>query len=152
MKPLFRVLDCEQPNEAGLSRSHCLSSPIVTPCGDDYRCEMMYAYAFYKHVVSFAGDNPLTACFVAKELNIVESDPLILTKVNNEWIWQSADESVQMPFDASRKAIKAVADDWNLCLTGAAIEHVRVTHPKELAQLIAFVDVSRCQFRHSVTQ
>ena len=49
------------------------------------------------------GDNPLTACHVARELRFTKSKTtLILTeKSNNVWGWESVNEEIWIPIDVS---------------------------------------------------
>ena len=67
------------------------------------------------------GDNPLTACHVAKELKFLrKTDVLVLTEMNSkisQWEWQSVDESISMPLDAQRPVAKLI-EQYDLCITG----------------------------------
>ena len=49
------------------------------------------------------GDNPLTACHVARELRFTKSKTtLILTqKPSGEWGWESVNEEIWIPIDVS---------------------------------------------------
>ena len=55
------------------------------------------------HVAMITGDNPLTACHVARELRFTKSKTtLILTeKSNNVWGWESVNEEIWIPIDVS---------------------------------------------------
>ena len=55
------------------------------------------------HVAMITGDNPLTACHVARELRFTKSkSTLILTgKSSNEWGWESVNEEIWIPIEVS---------------------------------------------------
>ena len=55
------------------------------------------------HVAMITGDNPLTACHVARELRFTKSKTtLILTeKSTNVWGWESVNEEIWIPIDVS---------------------------------------------------
>ena len=79
------------------------------------------------------GDNALTACHVARQLRFCRtSTTLILTSVSNttnnmnssssKWVWQSVDESVQLPLRGpdtlSKKQWREFINSYDMCLTG----------------------------------
>ena len=50
------------------------------------------------HVMMITGDNPLTACHVARQLRFCRtSTTLILTRLETDWAWQSVDLSLTVP-------------------------------------------------------
>ena len=62
------------------------------------------------------GDNPLTACHVAKELKISQQKLLVLTETEERgWVWQSVGgtNSAAMETNPSELGSK-----YDLCLTG----------------------------------
>jgi manganese-transporting P-type ATPase len=60
------------------------------------------------------GDNPLTACHTAKELEIVRENPLILDGASE---WTSVDEAVHFAFE--EPLLRAhVRKKHHLCITG----------------------------------
>lgn len=65
------------------------------------------------------GDNPLTACHVAKELRFTSrGSTLILTlAADNDWIWESIDQSLQIPLEKSISD-KSFTKTYDLCVTG----------------------------------
>lgn len=72
------------------------------------------------------GDNPLTACHVAKELLFTQKKggTLILTKQNdikNSWAWQSIDENIILPLEKNLDCDKLTAN-YDLCVTGDVCE------------------------------
>lgn len=67
-------------------------------------------------VVMLTGDNPLTACHVAKELKIAQKKLLILTKTNDdEWVWQSVSGATTVAMDTR---LPELGKKFDLCLTG----------------------------------
>ncbi|RKP09816.1 hypothetical protein THASP1DRAFT_34310 [Thamnocephalis sphaerospora] len=83
-------------------------------------------------VVMITGDNPLTACHVAKELDIVERNVLILDKDEDDetgetLAWRAIDDSHRIPVPADGSAGLDVASvkDYDLCLTGGAIRIIQ---------------------------
>lgn len=84
-------------------------------------------------VVMITGDNPLTACHVARELEFVSRPTtLILTppkdKVEDEWKWRSIDETVELNLDYPPSKL---ADEYDLCITGEGMifTHLRFCLP-----------------------
>ncbi|KHJ41707.1 P-type ATPase of unknown pump specificity [Trichuris suis] len=80
------------------------------------------------HKVSIiTGDNPLTACHVAKELRFIQDKAdhkiIILEQPNDDridWCWRSLDKSIQVPMVPIQGA-KYLTDNFHLCLTGAEL-------------------------------
>jgi cation-transporting ATPase 13A1 len=60
------------------------------------------------------GDNPLTACHTAKELEIVRDNPLIL---DNNMEWVSVDEVVRFTFEEPL-LVPHIRKTHHLCITG----------------------------------
>ena len=73
------------------------------------------------HVVMITGDNPLTACHVAKELRFTRHKTTLILKQNNDiWYWQSVNEEIAIPIDVMNDKLKwnQVISKYELCLTG----------------------------------
>ena len=67
------------------------------------------------------GDNPLTACHVAKELKIATRKTLVLTEADEGvWHWQSVGGGTTAAM-ATRPA--ELGKNFDLCLTGDVSEH-----------------------------
>lgn len=65
------------------------------------------------------GDNPLTACHVAKELRFTKKPTTLLFKSRdggNKWLWESIDQSIKIPFNPSDH--KEIVEKYDLCITG----------------------------------
>lgn len=64
------------------------------------------------------GDNPLTACHVARELHFTKKPvTLILTLIDDEWFWESVDGKVQLKLDDGLKKSN-IHEQYALCITG----------------------------------
>ena len=63
------------------------------------------------------GDNPLTACHVAKELKITQRKLLVLTHVmsSEEWEWQSVGGATKAPLETEPEQL---GKEYDLCVTG----------------------------------
>ncbi|RCH85960.1 hypothetical protein CU098_000184, partial [Rhizopus stolonifer] len=75
--------------------------------------------------IMITGDNPLTACAVAREVAIVERDVLIVDRdemrKDNKVVFHSIDESYRVEVDPQVPLDKALLDKYDLCLTGSAM-------------------------------
>lgn len=70
------------------------------------------------------GDNALTACHIAKEVEIVKRHVLIA----DEWVtdsgviqWKTVDEKVTVPLDVRETEIPSKLKAYDLCVTGPAL-------------------------------
>lgn len=65
------------------------------------------------------GDNPLTACHVARELRFTQKNTtLVLTEFSkDEWGWESIDQSEQQDL-IPPKGYKELVTKYDLCVTG----------------------------------
>ncbi|CAG9784593.1 unnamed protein product [Diatraea saccharalis] len=92
-------------------------------------------------VVMITGDNPLTACHVAKELKFTQkSEVLILTRDDNEWSWNSIDEEVKLPIQPF-KTSKQLTSKFDLCITGEGLTFLNEHHKKFLIELMPHIKV-----------
>lgn len=86
--------------------------------------------------VMITGDNPLTACHVAKEVGIITKDVLILDKHGNSDMleWKNVQETKVIPFDVSEMFDVEFLKKNDLCITGHAL--TALDEHDELSQLI----------------
>lgn len=86
--------------------------------------------------VMITGDNPLTACHVAKEVGIITKDVLILDKhgSSDKLEWRNVQETKVIPFDVSEMFDVEFLKKNDLCITGHAM--TALNEHNELAQLI----------------
>lgn len=81
--------------------------------------------------VMITGDNPLTACHVAKEVRITTKEVLILDAPedhhdvgDHNLMWRNVDESVIIPFRSSDNIDLQLFKKYDICLTGYALSHL----------------------------
>ena len=60
------------------------------------------------------GDSPLTACHVARELKISQNKQLVLSQLDNNWVWQKVGGDLVFPLEEWRQ----LSSQYDLCLTG----------------------------------
>ncbi|XP_047740835.1 endoplasmic reticulum transmembrane helix translocase [Hyalella azteca] len=95
--------------------------------------------------VMITGDNPLTACHVARQLHITRPDTtqLVLERVDvaaggeDVWMWRSIDHTVTLPIDIEEKFFRA----YDFCVTGEGLTQLRATCPKLWPRLLPHVRV-----------
>lgn len=80
-------------------------------------------------VIMITGDNPLTACHVAKEVEIVEREVVILDVVKSissqtSLVWRTIDDRTVSIMDPSERLDSGIISDYDLCVTGPALSLV----------------------------
>ena len=73
--------------------------------------------------VMITGDNPLTAVHVARKVEIVDRDVLILDAPENDdsgnsLVWRSVDDKVNIPVDPTKDLDPEILKNKDLCVTG----------------------------------
>ncbi|XP_046376325.1 endoplasmic reticulum transmembrane helix translocase-like [Haliotis rufescens] len=107
---------------------------ISCPLKADSKASVKEIYNASHVVAMITGDNPLTACHVAKELRITRRETVILQGPNDKargWHWQSIDDRVvipAIPMDMKKELLAA----YDLCLTGEALTWLQTEHYKLL--------------------
>lgn len=86
------------------------------------------------------GDNPLTACHVAKELLFTQKKGgiLILTCLNektSEWAWRSVDETEVYPLENNTNCDK-LTETYDLCVTGDVRRNLLFFSPFDLFKIL----------------
>ncbi|EGV61635.1 putative cation-transporting ATPase 1 [Yamadazyma tenuis] len=88
--------------------------------------------------IMITGDNPLTACHVAKEVRITTKDTLILDAPEehhevggHNLVWRNVDETVVIPVKAADKIDTSLFKKYDICLTGYALNYL-VSHEQIL--------------------
>ncbi|KAI7847857.1 ATPase [Circinella umbellata] len=71
--------------------------------------------------IMITGDNPLTACAVAREVAIVEREVLIVDKLQEKTVFHSVDESIRFEVDPNAPLDQKMLDKYDLCITGSAM-------------------------------
>ncbi|WFD34219.1 putative cation-transporting ATPase 1 [Malassezia cuniculi] len=117
---------------AGFLVLHCPLKPdaieALRQLGDSaHRCIMI------------TGDNPLTAVHVAEQVDIVNRETLILDRRagrdEHELVWRSTDDSTVIDQDANGELHRRVFDEYDVCVTGAALR-VYEEQPEKLKELV----------------
>ncbi|KAF8590671.1 endoplasmic reticulum Ca-transporting P-type ATPase [Ramaria rubella] len=77
--------------------------------------------------IMITGDNPLTAVHVAKDVEIIDREALILDLKENathdgDLVWRNVDETIVIPVDPSAPFDQAIFDEYDICVTGAALK------------------------------
>lgn len=91
-------------------------------------------------VVMITGDNPLTACHVAKELKFTQKfESVILTpKEDNEWVWETVDQKNTFPLFTK---LNELNEKFDLCITGDGLSYIQENHFKLLRNILPHVTV-----------
>lgn len=117
---------------------------ISCPLKKDSRTAIKDIQQASHHTVMITGDNPLTACHVAKELRFTRKQAtLVLTEpnhLNEEWHWQSIDDTVILPMEPPKGKLDLIYQ-YDLCITGQSLTHFTVTSPKFFHILLPWVKV-----------
>lgn len=104
---------------AGFLVLHC-------PLKDDAKKSVIMLNESSHRVVMITGDNPLTAVHVAREVEIVDRDVLILDAPEHDdsgekLVWRSVDDSISIPVDPTKPIDKKIIENNDLCITGYAL-------------------------------
>ncbi|XP_065358266.1 endoplasmic reticulum transmembrane helix translocase [Calliphora vicina] len=89
-------------------------------------------------VVMITGDNPLTACHVAKELRFTRKKLLVLSaspKIAGEWQWVSIDGESAFSLDLDS------LNDFDLCITGEGLQYLKENQHKYMLQILPRITV-----------
>nr|CAG4641439.1 EOG090X00J5 [Eurycercus lamellatus] len=91
-------------------------------------------------VVMITGDNPLTACHVAKVLKFTKKETtLILTQIGNDWLWQSVNQDVALPLIPTD--FRRFTSDNVLCVTGLGVSHLHTVHKSFYHRILPHIRV-----------
>ncbi|KAH9942697.1 endoplasmic reticulum Ca-transporting P-type ATPase [Amylocystis lapponica] len=77
--------------------------------------------------IMITGDNPLTAAHVARDVEIVDREVLILdlkenAKHDGDLAWRTVDESKVISVDPAEPLDKSLLEEYDICITGAAMK------------------------------
>ncbi|CAG0890511.1 unnamed protein product [Cyprideis torosa] len=121
---------------------------ISCPLKPDSKLMMREIIHSSHSVVMITGDNPLTACHVARELLFTRMPcTLILTrKEDDSWSWKSVNETVDIPFASlspvsSRRPSVVLWNSHDLCLTGEGLTFLQSTCIPSLKRILPHVKV-----------
>lgn len=76
--------------------------------------------------VMITGDNPLTAVHVARQVEIIDRDVLILDAPEHDdsgkkLVWRSVDDKISIPVDPTKPLDEKILKEKDLCVTGYAL-------------------------------
>jgi len=112
---------------------------ISCPLKPDSKAVIKELVSSSHHVVMITGDNPLTACHVARQLRFCRTSTtlILVEKGNGEWEWQSVDQSLNLPLAGpdtlSRAEWRQFLSQHDLCLTGEGLAYL-LSHDLPLAR------------------
>uniref|UniRef100_A0A8V0X6H1 Endoplasmic reticulum transmembrane helix translocase n=1 Tax=Gallus gallus TaxID=9031 RepID=A0A8V0X6H1_CHICK len=95
------------------------------------------------HVVMITGDNPLTACHVARELHFLQREHTLILQPpaskDSTWQWQSINGSIVFPILPS--SLRELTQHYDLCVTGEGLSHLQALNRQQLLRLIPHIQV-----------
>lgn len=102
-------------------------------------------------VVMITGDNPLTACFVAKELRFTRKTLILLTQniqtikygddteTIPEWSWKSITDDINI--DINEKDYKNIIKEYDLAITGEGLKFLNEYKHEYFLKIIPYISV-----------
>lgn len=117
---------------------------ITTPLKPDSKALIKEIMDSSHRVAMITGDAPLTACYVAKELNFMKRKrSLILSRDeaahSDEYKWRTIDLDLSLPVEPAN--VREFVVKYDLCLTGDAMAYLIDAQPKLFDALLPFVKV-----------
>ncbi|KAJ2987499.1 hypothetical protein NUW58_g4475 [Xylaria curta] len=99
---------------------------LQCPLKDDAKQAVQMLNESSHRVVMITGDNPLTAVHVAREVEIVDRDVLILDAPEKNdggrrLVWRSVDDQINIDVDASKPIDPEILNSNDICVTGYAL-------------------------------
>ncbi|CAG9797201.1 unnamed protein product [Chironomus riparius] len=94
--------------------------------------------------VMITGDNPLTACHVAKELRFTRKPILVLTTDEDglKWKWQGIVGAIKIPINGPHaKNIKEIIKEYDFCITGDGLIYLNEYEHDYLSEVLPYVTV-----------
>lgn len=94
-------------------------------------------------VVMITGDNPLTACHVARELRFTRKPILVLTNVDEKtWQWQGIVSGVSIPLSGpNSQPVKEIIKEYDFCITGNGLLYLGEMDTEYLNKVLPYVTV-----------
>ncbi|KAI0592865.1 cation pump, Ca2+ pump [Biscogniauxia sp. FL1348] len=99
---------------------------LQCPLKDDAKKAVQMLNESSHRVVMITGDNPLTAVHVAREVEIVDREVLILDAPEHndggeKLVWRSVDDKVNIEVDSSKPIDPNILESKDICVTGYAL-------------------------------
>ncbi|KAK5091907.1 putative cation-transporting ATPase 1 [Exophiala xenobiotica] len=114
---------------------------LQTPLKEDALKAVQMLNESSHRTIMITGDNPLTAVHVARQVEIVDRDCLILDAPENDTsgenlVWRSVDEKTIIPVDPTADLDQKIIDTKDLCVTGYALS--KFSGQKAFAKLLRY--------------
>ena len=112
---------------------------LKTPLKEDAKKAVRMLNESSHRVVMITGDNPLTAVYVAREVEIVDRECLILDAPEHDesgekLVWRSIDDKVNIPVNPEADLDSSILKKRDICVTGYAL--AKFKDQKALPQLL----------------
>lgn len=112
---------------------------LQTPLKDDAIKAVQMLNESSHRCVMITGDNPLTAVHVARQVEIVDRDCLILDAPENDTsgtklVWRSVDDKFNIPVDPTKDLDQEILSSKDICITGYAL--AKFTGQKALSTIL----------------
>jgi len=119
---------------------------ISCPMKPDSKAVIKELVSSSHQVVMITGDNPLTACYVARQLKFCRTGTIIiLTQVDGKWLWESVDQKVTYPLGSpatmSKTEWREFITSTDMCLTGEGLSYLLSNHEALTKRLLPHVKV-----------
>ncbi|XP_066909536.1 endoplasmic reticulum transmembrane helix translocase [Halyomorpha halys] len=107
---------------------------ITCPLKNDSKAVIKEIITSSHFVMMITGDNPLTACHVAKELKFISKPGgvLVLKEKNGSWHWEDIEQKTEIPLSQGISITKS----YDLCITGEALAYLQETNEHLLMELL----------------
>uniref|UniRef100_UPI00398F3826 endoplasmic reticulum transmembrane helix translocase n=1 Tax=Pristiophorus japonicus TaxID=55135 RepID=UPI00398F3826 len=94
-------------------------------------------------VIMITGDNPLTACHVARELNFIQKAHTLVLQApqikGSPWEWRSINDAVTVPLIPS--SVADLTKHHDLCITGEGLDYLNTMDRSFLLKLMPHIQV-----------
>ena len=112
---------------------------LQCPLKNDARKAVRMLNESSHRVIMITGDNPLTAVHVARQVEIVDRQVLILDAPEHDesgqnLVWRSVDEKTIIPVNPNEPLNSSIIQDNDLCITGYALS--KYEHKSALQQIL----------------
>ncbi|XP_007572400.1 PREDICTED: manganese-transporting ATPase 13A1 [Poecilia mexicana] len=95
---------------------------VSCPLKNDSKAVIKEIQEASHHVVMITGDNPLTACHVARELHFIQKDHTLILQPSlnqGQWHWESIDGTVTVALPPP--SVSSFVQQFDLCVTGEGL-------------------------------
>ena len=99
---------------------------LQCPLKDDAKQAVRMLNESSHRTVMITGDNPLTAVHVARQVEIIDREVLILDAPEHDdsgekLVWRSVDDKISIPVDPSKPLDAKIVQEKDICVTGYAL-------------------------------